>query len=384
MQALDRAFGLPETAPNQVWGLTVTSARDRTRLVRQILHGEYGPLTAPYRALARYYMHHITPSQHWGISAGLPSGWSVALKNGFFSSSCCAWRIGSTGFISGPGGAGYAVTVMTDGWPSDRPGIEAVEFVARAVALRLASTPFPPFRSADAAVLQQYADVLGARPNLYSRMSLNASLHNDPRRLAPFITLLLEDRRLAFDRPLARLYLGGLLRPPTANGFNHWIALLRTHRIDLRGVAVAFARSDEFAARTAGSHRARTSISCIATRRTTGRRSGPPLLGLPAELGRVAWRRPTGAHVLDEGQRHWRGQPMPSCPTAPCCAGRREAARSLFGRAKAPCPTTAPFALPPSCWPRASTATVSAADPRTETNVLRRRSRFGPLAHEVR
>ena len=106
MQALDRAFGLPETAPNQVWGLTVTSARDRTRLVRQILHGEYGPLTAPYRALARYYMHHITPSQHWGISAGLPSGWSVALKNGFFASSCCAWRIGSTGFISGPGARG--------------------------------------------------------------------------------------------------------------------------------------------------------------------------------------------------------------------------------------------------------------------------------------
>ena len=141
---------------------------------------------------------------------------------------------------------------MTDGWPSDRPGIEAVEFVARAVALRLASTPFPPFRSADAAVLQQYADVLGAHPNLYSRMSLNASLHNDLRRLAPFITLLLEDRRLAFDRPLARLYLGGLLRPPTANGFNHWIALLRTHRIDLRGVAVAFARSAEFASRYGG------------------------------------------------------------------------------------------------------------------------------------
>lgn len=252
MQALDRAFGLTETAPNQVWGLTVTSARDRTRLVRQILHGEYGPLTAPYRALARSYMTHVTPSQHWGISAGLPAGWSVALKNGFFSSQCCRWRIGSTGFVSGPGGAGFAVTVMSDGWPTDRPGIDAVELVARAIALHLASAPFPPFRSADAFLLQQYADVLGTRPSVDSQLALNQSLANDPRRMPAFIDHLLADRSLGTDRPLARLYLAGLLRPPTTNGFNHWIYLLRAHRIDLRGVAVAFARSAEFAERYGG------------------------------------------------------------------------------------------------------------------------------------
>ncbi len=308
MQALDRAFNLPETTPDQVWGLTVTSARDRTRLVRQILDGEYGPLTAPYRALARFYMTHVTPSQHWGISAGLPAGWSVALKNGFFSSSCCRWRIGSTGFINGPGGAGYGITVMTDGWPSDRPGIAAVEFVARAVALRLASAPFPPFTSADAAVRQQYADLFGTRPSLSTRLSLNSALRNDARRLPNLVTLLLADPRLAPDRPLARLYLGGLLRPPSVERYDHWLALLRTHRIDLRGVAVDFARSAEFAARYGG----------LA--------SGPYIdllyrnvLGRPADAaGRRYWLARLRARALHgdvllaltsspEGQRHWRG-----------------------------------------------------------------------------
>lgn len=217
--------------------------------MRQILHREYGPLTAPYRGLARYYMTHVTPSQHWGISAGLPGGWSVALKNGFFSSRCCRWRIGSTGFVSGPGGAGYAITVMSDGWPFDRPGIAAVELVARAVALQLASAPFPPFRSADGAVRQQFADVLASRPPLATRLSVNAALGNDPRRLPGLTTLLLDDPHIAGDRPLARLYLGGLLRPPTAKGFDHWSALLRRRRINLRGVAIQFARSADFAAR---------------------------------------------------------------------------------------------------------------------------------------
>ena len=199
---------------------------------------------------------------------------------------------------------------MTDGWPSDRPGIEAVEFVARSVALRLASAPFPPFASADAAVLQQYADVLGRRPDLYSRMSLNASLHNDPRRLPGFITLLLADRRLAFDRPLARLYLGGLLRPPTANGFNHWIALLRAHRIDLRGVAVAFARSAEFAARYGGL--APGPYVDLLYRNVLGRRvDGAARRYWVSRLSAGALHGDVLLALVSskEGQRHWRGPP---------------------------------------------------------------------------
>ncbi len=141
MEALDRSFSMGQTTHASPWGLTRTSAHDQVELIRQIIFGQYGPLQATGRSEARSYMQQVVPSQRWGITAGVPSGWAVPLKNGFFSSQCCRWRANTSGAVLDPGGGGYAVTILSDGWPDLASGIPAVEDVSRAIARRLTAPP---------------------------------------------------------------------------------------------------------------------------------------------------------------------------------------------------------------------------------------------------
>jgi len=137
-EALDERFGLTATTSTSKWGATVSTAHDRTRLALAVLHGG-GPLGADARERAWQTMTAVHPTQRWGISAGVPEGWSVALKNGFYpTSGIPAWRIGSTGFVRDDlSGEGYAITVMTDQNPGHATGQALVEQVAEAVARTL-------------------------------------------------------------------------------------------------------------------------------------------------------------------------------------------------------------------------------------------------------
>lgn len=140
--ALDR-FGLAETTPVEPkWGASLTSAADQIDLITQVLVGP-GPLDAERRATAREFLLDVVPEQRWGVTAGVPEGWRVPLKNGFFDSVAWDWRINSVGFVEDPAGSGYAAAVLSDGWPGDQPGIEAVELVSTVIADRLQRTTIP-------------------------------------------------------------------------------------------------------------------------------------------------------------------------------------------------------------------------------------------------
>jgi hypothetical protein len=146
MTALDNVFGM--TGTTQVgpeWGVTVTTARDQVHLLRQVLLGDFGPLGRSYRAEAFNYMTSVIASQRWGISAGVPAGWTVANKNGFAGSVCCAWRINSTGAVYDPSGGAYAIAILSDGWPDEPTGIAAVETLNRAIAAQLAHHTPPQY-----------------------------------------------------------------------------------------------------------------------------------------------------------------------------------------------------------------------------------------------
>lgn len=141
--ALHEIFGLTETSiPPLKWGATSTSAADQVHLVRQVLLGEFGPLGEPYRELAWDMMTSVVPSQAWGISGGVSDRWTVALKNGFFPLSG-PWRVNSSGFVRDLGGSGYAVTILSDGWPTLAAGIQVVEVIGEAVWLELAPLSAP-------------------------------------------------------------------------------------------------------------------------------------------------------------------------------------------------------------------------------------------------
>jgi hypothetical protein len=136
MNRFDRRMHATSTTNTLEYGATVTTAEDRTRIALRMLHGR-GPLHPAARATAWHYMAHVVnPTQRWGITAGVPRGWHVALKNGFYPIPGPArWRVGSTGFVRAPGrSGGYAVTIMTDHDASQHQGITLVERVSRHVA----------------------------------------------------------------------------------------------------------------------------------------------------------------------------------------------------------------------------------------------------------
>jgi beta-lactamase class A len=132
MEALDRRFGITGTSHTGLYGATVSTAADRTRLVEQLLIGG-GPLDDRHVADAWEWMSAVSAAQSWGLSAGLPVGHEFALKNGFYPLSGRGWRVGTSGAVRTPNGGAYAITILSDGNGDEQSGIDLVEAVARHV-----------------------------------------------------------------------------------------------------------------------------------------------------------------------------------------------------------------------------------------------------------
>jgi beta-lactamase class A len=141
MHATDARFGVRSTTHDARFGATQSTAVDRTNVALRLLYGG-GSLTQANRDIAWSYLSDVHPLQEWGISAGVPVGWSVAQKNGFYPSSGVGWRVGSSGFVrQDDRDQGYAITVMTEGASSQRTGIRLTEEVARRAAAALTVGP---------------------------------------------------------------------------------------------------------------------------------------------------------------------------------------------------------------------------------------------------
>lgn len=141
MAVVGDRFGLGDTVESSpVWGLTSTTAEDQARFAHRLLHGP-GPLDPARRGLAWLYLRNIRADQRWGVRAGVPAGWEVGHKNGFYPSTCCGWRVNSVGYVASPAGGGYAIAVLSDGWPSLEAGVPMVEAVADLTADALTARP---------------------------------------------------------------------------------------------------------------------------------------------------------------------------------------------------------------------------------------------------
>jgi beta-lactamase class A len=134
-----QTYGLTQTTPvgdtGGVWGRTTTSAKDQADLLRQVLRGEWGPLEAPYRLQAWELMTSVVSSQTWGVTSGVPSGWTVAQKNGF-----AGHIANSVGFVRQPGSEeGYVIAVLSNGWSNWTNGVATVDEISEWASGRLAS-----------------------------------------------------------------------------------------------------------------------------------------------------------------------------------------------------------------------------------------------------
>ncbi len=151
MAAYTAAVGAGHTRHTTDYGSTASTARDLALVSESMLHlgSRLGPLDDASRAVAWGYMTSVHPSQQFGITAGVPEGYDVALKNGFFPCRVACveparlwgvyrWRVGSTGFVRRIGQAdGLAIAVLTDGNQTQSEGVALVEFIARHVSAEL-------------------------------------------------------------------------------------------------------------------------------------------------------------------------------------------------------------------------------------------------------
>lgn len=117
------------------WGRTTTSAYDQGRLLGQVLLGEGGLIEPASRREARDLMTAVISSQTWGVTEGVPEGWTVAQKNGF-----AAGTTNSVGLVYDEEmHADYVVVVLSQGWPIWERGVPAVERIGSWVSSALAN-----------------------------------------------------------------------------------------------------------------------------------------------------------------------------------------------------------------------------------------------------
>ncbi len=133
----DAAAGMTSTTPSSCvecpgfpwpgWGLTTTSATDQLTLLRNVVEPST-LLTPADRAFIEGLMEHVDPSEAWGVSAGVPAGVTVALKNGWLplDADDTDWQINSIGWVDGLG-RDYLVAVLTTGNPTEQYGIDTIE-----------------------------------------------------------------------------------------------------------------------------------------------------------------------------------------------------------------------------------------------------------------
>jgi hypothetical protein len=112
--AFDTAAGLTQTDPDAAgyWGLSTTTAADQVQLLRTVVYPN-AKLTAASQAYELNLMEHVDSDQAWGVSAGVGSGSTVALKNGWLPLDSGGWQVNSVGYVDGQG-RDYVIAVLTD------------------------------------------------------------------------------------------------------------------------------------------------------------------------------------------------------------------------------------------------------------------------------
>jgi Beta-lactamase enzyme family len=114
------------------WGLSTTTATDQVRLLDRL--AVPNPLIGRVeRDQAMGLMHRVEADQRWGVTAGLPAGTPVAVKNGWLPlDNGDGWQVNSDGIIAG-NGYHDDISVLTTGSADEAAGIAEIEGLARLV-----------------------------------------------------------------------------------------------------------------------------------------------------------------------------------------------------------------------------------------------------------
>jgi hypothetical protein len=139
INAVNQRIGLSGTTPSQCvtcpgfpwpgWGLTTTTALDQVDLLRQFVSPS-SLITDAQRNYGLGLMESIDAGENWGVTGGVPSGVTVALKNGWLPlSGESDWQVNSMGWVNGDG-RDYVLAVLTTGNPTEQYGIDTIDEVS--------------------------------------------------------------------------------------------------------------------------------------------------------------------------------------------------------------------------------------------------------------
>ncbi|AGL18986.1 transglycosylase domain-containing protein [Actinoplanes sp. N902-109] len=125
-----RRLGLHDTQPAASLGLTLTTAKDQTRMTGALTAGA-GPLTKGSKEYLLQLMSSVNADQSWGVSATAFDGEHTALKNGWLARTAedNKWIVNSTGRVSGEK-VDVSLSVLSHGHAGQQDGIDFVEEVA--------------------------------------------------------------------------------------------------------------------------------------------------------------------------------------------------------------------------------------------------------------
>jgi beta-lactamase class A len=130
MNAFYRRLGMTATTAGAggYWGLTTTTAADQLAVLRTVAYPN-GVLSAAARATATGLLQGVVASQRWGLTAGVPAGVAVEVKNGWLPHGG-GWVINSLAHVHGDG-RDYVMAAYTRGSPSEAAGIQTVAGLSR-------------------------------------------------------------------------------------------------------------------------------------------------------------------------------------------------------------------------------------------------------------
>lgn len=139
--AFNGQVGMTQTVPDAAgyWGLSTTTAADQVLLLEKVAYPN-ALLNDASRNYELGLMENVDPSQAWGVSAGIPAGVSLAIKNGWLPLDSGPWQVNSLGIIDGDG-RNYVIAVLTDQSATEQQGIDAIEGLSRLVWNAMAPSP---------------------------------------------------------------------------------------------------------------------------------------------------------------------------------------------------------------------------------------------------
>jgi hypothetical protein len=144
MNAFFRDLGMPATTAGGAWGLTKTTAFDQLRVLRAVSYPDSG-LSANARATATGLLGTVVASQRWGLSAGVPAGVTVEIKNGWLPYGG-GWVINSLAHVHGAG-KDYVMAAYTRDSRTMGIGVETISGLSR-LAWQYVPTDIPASTSA--------------------------------------------------------------------------------------------------------------------------------------------------------------------------------------------------------------------------------------------